>query len=398
MLKAPWVYLTYRPVQILLALLLYFLSTPYLPPASHQWLYTTSLFIKDLLIWMMPLTVGFFIAHSVCSFQRRAPLFILTLLLFEAASNLSSVWCAFAGGSLAAEFLPSIKLVAVQQDFSAIFRIPLSKPVWWSAEKGTIAGLAIGWLAAFTKQPLLVQSIQQGKEIVQWILTRIFSRLIPLFVLGFIARMVQTHLIHQLFAHYAVLLGWLVLLTTLYIALLFLLGAGSLPAALRAIKNLSPAAGIAFTSGCSLSTMPWTIAGTAKNLRNPELAKAVIPATTNIQQIGDCLTNTFLCFLIYRHFYGHNPEPFTWIQFSLVFVLARFATAAVIGGAIFLMIPLYESYLSFNAEMIALILAFNVILDPLITTANVVANGALCRLFEKLWGLVSPTPIPTEIE
>ena len=49
------------------------------------------------------------------------------------------------------------------------------------------------------------------------------------------------------------------------------------------------------------------------------------------------------------------------------------------------MIPVYEAYLGFNPEMIAMILAFNIILDPLITCSNVVANGALCRVFEKNW-------------
>ncbi|MES2273562.1 MAG: cation:dicarboxylase symporter family transporter, partial [Chlamydiota bacterium] len=153
-----------------------------------------------------------------------------------------------------------------------------------------------------------------------------------------------------------------------------------------------------FTSGCSLSTMPWTIDGAAKNLRNPQFAKAVIPATTNIQQIGDCIANTFLCFLIYRHFYGINPDLLTWFHFSLIFVLARFATAAVIGGAIFIMLPIYETYLSFNPEMIAIILAFNVVLDPIITCCNVVANGALCRVFEKVWILISGAPDPVLVK
>jgi Na+/H+-dicarboxylate symporter len=157
----------------------------------------------------------------------------------------------------------------------------------------------------------------------------------------------------------------------------------------QSIKNLLPAAGLAFTSGCSISTMPWTIEGSAKNLQNPHLAKAIIPATTNIQQIGDCITNTFLCFLLYTHFFGHPPDFMTWATFSGVYILYRFATAAVLGGAIFIMIPIYESYLAFNAEMIAMIVAFNVILDPIVTSSNVIANGALCRVFEKVWIFVT---------
>jgi Na+/H+-dicarboxylate symporter len=78
----------------------------------------------------------------------------------------------------------------------------------------------------------------------------------------------------------------------------------------------------------------------------------------------------------------------TWVQFSLVFTLARFATAGFQGGAIFIMLPIYETYLNFNGEMIALILAMNAILDPLVTSSNVLANGALCRTYERVWGRV----------
>ncbi|MBX9977238.1 MAG: dicarboxylate/amino acid:cation symporter [Alphaproteobacteria bacterium] len=69
--------------------------------------------------------------------------------------------------------------------------------------------------------------------------------------------------------------------------------------------------------------------------------------------------------------------------------MARFTTAAVIGGAIFTMLPIYQNYLGFNAEMTALILTFNMLLDPIVTASNVMANSALCVLFEQVWGSIS---------
>jgi Na+/H+-dicarboxylate symporter len=105
-----------------------------------------------------------------------------------------------------------------------------------------------------------------------------------------------------------------------------------------------------------------------------------------------------LCFLIYKQFFGVPPDLFTWLNFSLVYILARFTTAAVLGGAIFIILPLYESYLSFNSEMIAIILAFNVILDPLVTSTNVIANGALCRIFERVWlSIGSKTAVAVQV-
>jgi hypothetical protein len=385
-----------RGIQTFLTLFLFIPLAAYIPYQVQQGFYSISLFIKDILLWLMPFTACVFIASTVHSFERRAPIFILVLVLFETVSNFSSVWYAFGGGSLVAEHLPAIKTTTFNMEFNPLWRLPFSKPSWWSAEKGSFIGLALGCLAAFSKQPTLTSIVLRGKNIMEWLLTRVFSRLIPLFILGFAAQMYQTKLLNHVFSHYALLTVWLLVFLMLYLLFLFALGAGfSWQRILTNIKNLLPAGGIALTSGCSLSTMPWTIEGAAKNLDNPPLAKAIIPATTNIQQIGDCITNAFLVFLIYRHFNGVNPDLITWATFSIVFVLARFATAAVLGGAIFIMLPIYETYLDFNPMMIGIILALNVFLDPIVTSSNVMANGALCRVFEKVWKYFQDPAIET---
>lgn len=386
-------FLKNRSIQIAFVTSLYLVAASVLPMEVHRGLYTVSLFMKDLLLWMLPITIGLFIAHAISVFEKKALLFVLSLFLFEAVSNSMSVWYSFGCGHLVADHLQTIKAQPLMDTFSPLWRMPFIKPVWWSAEKGTVLGMILGLSVAFRFE-FLRSILAKGKRLAECVLMQGFSRFIPFFVLGFIARMYQTGLLNQMISQYAEFLFYLFLVLSTYIVLLFFVGAGfSARTCFKNIQNLLPAAGVAFSSGCSLSTMPWTIEGTAKNLKYPDLAKAVIPATTNIQQIGDCIANTFLCFLIYLHFNGHPPSLWVWIPFSAVFVLARFATAAVLGGAVFVMLPIYEFYLGFTSEMIAIILAFNVILDPLITCSNVVANGALCRIFERAWSYI---PVPTE--
>jgi uncharacterized membrane protein len=375
-----------RTAQTLFLLLLYVMYADYLPALCHPIFYTFSVCIKEVLLWMLPLTVCFFIASTVQSFEKRAPFLILTLLLFEAFSNFSSVWYAYGTAQIISTFMPSFEAQPLATDFSALWHLPFSRPKWWSAEKGAIVGLVLGCITAFCPLAALRQGIIRAKGTAEWILTKLFARLIPLFVLGFAAYMYQTNLLNHVFTHYTLLSLILVAVIALYLLLLFAASAGFSKVHLgKHIKNLLPAGGIALTSGCSLSTMVFTIEGASKNLDSPPLAQAIIPATTNIQQIGDCIANTFLCFALYTHFFGHTPDLGVWIKFSLIFVLARYATAAVLGGAIFVMIPIYETYLNFTPEMVAIILAMNVVLDPLITSANVLANGALCRVFERVW-------------
>lgn len=379
--------LKHRGVQVLLVCALYLLCASHLPLWFDRSLYAISLSMKDLLLWVLPLTVSLFIAHAISFFEKKAPLFILALFLFEAVSNSCSVWFAYLCGHIASDHVPTLDPHRLVDAFEPLWRFSFAKPSWWSPDKGSFLGVGIGLMATLFI-PSLRSTIQKGKAAAEWVLTKIFARLIPLFVVGFVARMFRTDLLNQTFARYADLLLWLLCFLVGYILFLIFIGNGLSPAAsIRSGKNLLPSAGVAITSSCSLSTMPWTIEGVSKNLTNPDLAQAIIPATTNIQQIGDCIANTFLCFMIYRQFHGINPDLSLWLSFSAVFVLARFATAAVLGGALFIMLPIYESYLGFTPEMIGIIIAFNVILDPVITCANVVANGALAQIFEKVWNV-----------
>src|ERR1700722_11754376 len=182
-----------RSVHVFVILSGYLLLADILPPLSHQIFYSLSLLIKDSLIWIMPLTVCFFIANSVSSFERKAPLFIIALLFFEAFSNLSSVWYAYFCAEFAVDHLPSFGVSTLSSDFTALWRLPFNKPSWWSAEKGAILGLVLGCLNAFHKSHFLTQTLLRGKGIIEWILTRIFARLIPLFILGFAVQLYQTN-------------------------------------------------------------------------------------------------------------------------------------------------------------------------------------------------------------
>ena len=375
-----------RSIQTIFLISLYIIFSPYLSDNIHKALYAISVFIKDILIWFMPITVCFLIAHTISAFGKKAPLFILMLIILEAFFNFSSVWYSYFTGKIISESIPMVKFCQTQTNFAELWRIPLSKPAWLSADKGAFLGIILGLILSFTKSPLLHSFIRKGKNLVELVLTKFFAKLIPIFVLGLTARIYKTEIFDHVLKSYQLLIFSIFGITILYILILFLIAANfNFKTMARDIKNILPAGGIAFTSGCSLSTMPWTISCTSKNLRAPELAKAIIPATTNIQQIGDCIANSVFCYIIYKHFYGIEPSLIIWLQFSIIFVLARFATAAVLGGAIFIMLPIYETYLSFNAEMIAMILTLNIVLDPLITSSNVIANCAICKIYEKAW-------------
>jgi Na+/H+-dicarboxylate symporter len=81
--------------------------------------------------------------------------------------------------------------------------------------------------------------------------------------------------------------------------------------------------------------------------------------------------------------------PFRRTQANICFTTSRYfkpnGNKVIQGGAVFIMLPIYQNYLGFMAEMTSLILAFNMLLDPFVTSTNVMANISLCSVFEKVW-------------
>jgi Na+/H+-dicarboxylate symporter len=145
-----------------------------------------------------------------------------------------------------------------------------------------------------------------------------------------------------------------------------------LPAAITGVGTMSSAA-----------AMPLTILGVEKNSKHSDLARAIIPATVNIHLIGDCFAIPIFAFAVLKNFGIEQPDFAAYLIFACYFVLAKFSVAAIPGGGILVMLPILESYLGFQPEMMSLITALYILFDPVITPANILGNGAFALIISK---------------
>jgi len=176
---------------------------------------------------------------------------------------------------------------------------------------------------------------------------------------------------------YAVIFGIVACSAFLYIALLYFAASHFQPKVFaRSVRNMMPATIAGFGTCSSAAAMPLTILGTEKNSKDPDIARSIIPATVNIHLIGDCFAIPIFAFAVMKSFGFPEPTLVNYLIFALYFVLAKFSVAAVPGGGILVMLPILQTYLGFTAEMLTLITALYILFDPVITTANVLGNGA----------------------
>ena len=113
-----------------------------------------------------------------------------------------------------------LRLIQSPESMTALapfWRLPFSKPSWWGADKGSFLGLILGALSPWI--PRLKNPLSKGKYLMEWLLTKVFARFIPLFILGFMSQLYATGLLGYTLRNYGVLIFWLILIIGLYILL-----------------------------------------------------------------------------------------------------------------------------------------------------------------------------------
>ena len=357
------------------------IANSWLPIEYKSALYAASLSLKEVIIFMLPLLIFSLLFKTSLQLARTASKMILTIFAAVCVSNCLSTLISYSAG-----------LVAYGLDLS--MNSPLEsnalKPTWhFSLPKligndiAMFSGLALGILVGRFR-PNLSTTILPFLDKLIAILLKTFLCLIPLFIAGFVVKMAHDQVMTLILENYSVVFLLVACAVFSYIALIYLIANQFQGAAfIRSVKNMIPAAIAGFGSMSSAAAMPLTIYGTEKNSKNPDLAGSLIPATVNIHLIGDCFAIPIFAFAVLKNFGVAEPSFFAYLIFVGHVVFAKFSVAAVPGGGILVMLPILESVLGFNVEMLSLITALYILFDPIITCANVLGNGGFAMIMSR---------------
>jgi Na+/H+-dicarboxylate symporter len=227
------------------------------------------------------------------------------------------------------------------------------------------------------------------------ILTKIFFKallpIMPLFIFGTTLKLEREGIISFVLSEYFAVGGVFIISAYGYVALqLFIASNFCTQQWLAYFKNLLPAVITGFGSMSSATAMPLSIKAAEANLRNKRTAAVIVPCSVNVHLVGDCFFIPLVALIIAFSFGKGLPALSTYLVFSMHFVVAKFAVAAVPGGGILVMLPILEKYLDFNGDMLGLITGLYVMFDSVITACNVAGNGVFAIIFDRLAEMFTP--------
>jgi len=353
-----------------------------LPLAVQQVLYTISISIKSIIVAVLPIVIFCLLFKTIILLQDKAGKLIFLILALVCCSNFLSTFLSHYVGMMVYQFDLSILLPKSSLDLQPIYRFELPKLI--PNDKAMFAGIIMGFL--FSK--LGFKTAKLISEKVDFYVHKLlvgFVYFIPFFIAGFIVKLKHDGVMELMLKNYAVIFFIIACSQFCYIFLTYLiLNKINIKSSLRNLANIIPAAISAFSTMSSAASMPLTIVGAERNVKNKDVVKFVIPATVNIHLIGDCFAIPILAYAVLKSFGMPEPSLVQYLIFVFYFVLAKFSVAAVPGGGIIVMLPILQTNLGFNSDMLSLITALYILFDPIITCTNVLGNGAFAKLIDQL--------------
>ena len=162
---------------------------------------------------------------------------------------------------------------------------------------------------------------------------------------------------------------------------------GNLRKVRESLRNALPSGLVALSTMSSAATLPLTLEAAEKNTKNKGVADVVVPATANIHHVGDSVGVPILIAAVYI-MNGMDAMSYdVYLFFTLYYVTAKFGVASIPGGEVFVLAPiLLGSQFGYTDSMFGLLTTLYILCDPFITVTNVMCNGALAILMDKICG------------
>lgn len=357
----------------------------YAPHWLTQILITFKALFGQLLFFTIPLLILFFITSGIAALPRNSGKLLGRTLGIAYLSTIAAGSFAFL---IAAAVIPMLAPAAADLASTAGVNltpyIELNIPPLFNVMTALALAFIFGMGIASTQATSLKQLSDQGRDIIQLLLTRIIIPLLPLYIAGVFAQMAAAGSVFVTLQTFGIVLIMAIVLHWLWIITLFLIAglkAGKSPLSL--IKNMLPAYFTALGTMSSAATIPVSLQATKNNGVKEDVANFTVPLCATTHLAGSTITIVSCAVaVIMMKSNLEIPSLLTMLPFILTLGVVMLAAPGVPGGAVMSAVGLLGSMLGFGEGAIALMIALYMAQDSFGTACNVTGDGAIAVLVD----------------
>ncbi|KUM52170.1 dicarboxylate/amino acid:cation symporter [Rheinheimera sp. EpRS3] len=373
-------------LKLIAGILLGIMMGLYAPHWLTQILITFKALFGQLLFFTVPLLILFFITSGIAALPRNSGKLLGRTLGIAYLSTIAAGTLAFLVATLVIPLLaPAAADLASTEGVNLTPYIEMNIPPVFSVMTALALAFIFGLGIASTQATSLKQLSDQGRDIIQLLLTKIIIPFLPLYIAGVFAQMAAAGSVFVTLKTFGIVLVLAIVLHWVWICSLFVIAgikAGKSPFGL--IKNMLPAYFTALGTMSSAATIPVALQATKNNGVKEDVANFTVPLCATVHLSGSTITIVSCAVaVIMMKSNLEIPSLFTMLPFILTLGVVMLAAPGVPGGAVMSAVGLLGSMLGFGEGAIALMIALYMAQDSFGTACNVTGDGAIAVLVDK---------------
>ena len=373
------------PLQLLAVIIFVSLFGSMFSPEMVRFFFTISALFKELLGLLLPFLILSFIMSGILSLKKNAPAILMLLLgcVFLSNTIVAMLSYLFVSIALPIESCPAeLHSLDAQRAIEPYISFAVKSPI--SPKWILVTGVLLGILFSIYRSDVVERAVQTLKGWVEKALTRFFIPLLPVYVFGYLLEIHSRGILTALFNYYGNAILLIVSMQLLFIFTFFVLAKTSFIKGWQAIKNAFPSYVTALSTISSTATIPVSVDCAEKNTGNRPLADMCMPILANVHLMGASINIPVLSLATLILFKAMIPTPMEYITFVFYFCTSMFAVSGIPGAGLMVMLPLLIDTFSFSHMMISVLTALYLLLDALSAATNVMGDGALIIILNRL--------------
>nr|NKB47384.1 cation:dicarboxylase symporter family transporter [Legionellales bacterium] len=267
--------------------------------------------------------------------------------------------------------------------------VAISMPPLMAIMTALILAFILGVGLSVSKFNELNVAVDQGKDIIETLITRLIIPALPYYIMGVFAQVTAEGQMLPVLKTFAVVLGLVITLHLCWLVMIYMVaGLITQRNPFAALKMMFPAYLTALGTMSSVATIPVTLRQVKRNRVSEEIADYSIPLCATIHICGSAITITVCTITVIYLLTGVLPTLMTLLPFIFMLGIVMVAAPGVPGGAVMASVALLTSMLGFDSNAIALMIALYLAQDSFGTACNVTADGAVAMILQKTSGQV----------
>ncbi|MCG7586884.1 dicarboxylate/amino acid:cation symporter [Photobacterium sp. OFAV2-7] len=349
------------------------------PDAVVRILLTVKLLGGQLIGFTIPLIILFYITSGIASLPKNSGSLLGKTVALSYGSTVLAGSLAFIVASSVIAGLPAPDQAAADAGQKLTSFISLEIPPMFGVMTALATAFLFGLGISITNSVRLKEIADDGRGIIDLLLSKVIIPLLPFYISGIFAEMAAEGTVFTTLKTFGVVLALAVFMHWVWITIQYTLTGIALGLSpVKLIKNMLPAYFTAIGTMSSAATIPVTLRQTKNNGVNESIANFTIPLCATIHLSGSTIT-LITCSTAVMALSQHIalPSLLEMLPFIMMLGITMIAAPGAPGGGVMAALGLMSTMLGFGEAELALMIALYMAQDSFGTACNITGDGAI---------------------